>query len=164
MGRCHSELNGLFYCIAFVCIDPRVLTVARCNRHKVRFLSISCFPVDLQHVMAKRKPAFSTYLEVGTFFCKTAFATPPKVDHLRSTNESIVKNVQKPQIFTEGAISTARATRRSPSGMTYVSPCISLHIRVCRLLIGSLVTEILAREAIRAERFFAFFTNFAPRF
>ena len=23
MGGYHSELNGLFYCIAFVCIDPR---------------------------------------------------------------------------------------------------------------------------------------------
>ena len=86
MGTCHSELNGLFYCIAFVCIDSRVLTVARCNRHKVRFLSISDFPVDLQHVMAKRKPAFSMYLEAGTFLCKTAFVTPPKVDHLLSTN------------------------------------------------------------------------------
>ena len=86
MGRCRSELNGLFYCIAFVCIDPRVLTVALCNRHKVRFLSISCFPVDLQHVMAKRKPAFSMYLEAGTFLCKTMFVTPPKVDHLLSTN------------------------------------------------------------------------------
>ena len=80
MGGYHSELNGLFYCIAFVRIDPRVLTVARWNRHKVRFLSISFFPVDLQHAMAKTKPLFSMYLEAGTFFCKTALVTPPKVD------------------------------------------------------------------------------------
>ena len=60
--------------------------VARCNRHKVRFLPISCFPIDLQHVMAKRKPVFSMYLLAGTFFCKTAFVTPPKVDHILSTN------------------------------------------------------------------------------
>ena len=26
------------------------------------------------------------HLEVGTFFCKTAFVTLPKVDHLLSTN------------------------------------------------------------------------------
>ena len=71
----------------------------------------------------------------------------------------IVKNVQKPQIFTEGAISTARVTCRSPSDMAYASPCISLHIRVCRLSIGPLVTEISAREATRPERFFAFFTK-----
>ena len=32
-----AELNGLYYCIAFVCIDPTALTVARCNRHKVQF-------------------------------------------------------------------------------------------------------------------------------
>ena len=113
--------------------------------------------------MAKRKPVFWMHLEVGTFFCKTAFATPPKVDHLRSTNLNREKH-KKSQIFTEGAIGTARATRRSSRCMTYASPCIFLHIRVCRLLIGSLVTEILAREATRAERFFAFFTNFAPRF
>ena len=163
MGGYHSELNGLFYCIAFVCFDPRVLTVARCNRHKVRFLSISCLPVDLQHAMAKRKPVFSMYLEAGTFFCKTAFVAPPEVDHLLSTNLNREK-CQKPQIFTEGAITTAHVTCRSLSDMSYASPCISLHIRVCRLSIGPLVTEISAREATRAERFFAFFTNFAPRF
>ena len=71
-----------------------------------------------------------------------------------------MKNVQKPQIFTEGAISTARVTCRSPSDMAYASPCISLDIRVCRLSIGPLVTEISAREATRAERFFAFFHQF----
>ena len=44
----------------------------------------------------------------------------------------IVKNVQKAQIFTEGAISTARVTCRSPSDMAYASvpfsthPCLSL--------------------------------------
>ena len=86
MGGYHSELIGLFYCIAFVRIDPRVLTVARWNRHKVRFLPISCFPIDLKHVMVKRKPVFSMHLKVGTFFCRTALATPPKVDHLLTTN------------------------------------------------------------------------------
>ena len=163
MGGYYSEMNGLFYCIAFVCIYPRVLTVARCNRHKVRFLSMSCFPVDLQHLMAKRKPVFSMYLEADTFLCKTAFIAPPKVDHLLSTNLNREK-CQKAQIFTEGAINTARITCHSPSDMAYASPCISLHIRVCRLSIGPLVTEISARKATRAERFFAFFTNFAPRF
>ena len=88
MGGYHSELNGLFYCIDFVGIDPRVLTVARWNRHKVRFLQISCFPIDLKHVIVKRKPVFLIHLEVGTFRCKTAFVTPPKVDHLLSTNSN----------------------------------------------------------------------------
>ena len=72
----------------------------------------------------------------------------------------IVKNVKKTQIFTEGAISTARVTCRSPSDTTYASPCISLRNRVCRMSIGPLVTEISAREATRAERFFAFFHQF----
>ena len=36
--------------------------------------------------MAKRKPVFSMHLEVGTFFCKPALVTPPKVDKLLSTN------------------------------------------------------------------------------
>ena len=36
--------------------------------------------------IVKRKPLFSMYLEVGTFRYKTAFVTPPKVDHLLSTN------------------------------------------------------------------------------
>ena len=36
--------------------------------------------------MAKRKPVFSMHLEVGTFFCKTAFVTPLEVDHLLSTS------------------------------------------------------------------------------
>ena len=80
MGGYHSELNGFFYCIVFVRIDPRVLTVARWNRHKARFLPISCFSIDLKHVMVKRKPVFSMHLEVGTFSCKIAFVTPPKVD------------------------------------------------------------------------------------
>ena len=114
MGGYHSELNGLFCCIDFVCIDPKVLTVARWNRHKVRFYPIRCFLIDLQRVMVKRKSVFSMYLEVGTFFCKTAFVTPPTVDHLLSTNLNREK-CQKPQIFTEGAISTARATHRSSS-------------------------------------------------
>ena len=29
--------------------------------------------------MAKTKPVFPMYLQVGTFFCKTALVTPPKV-------------------------------------------------------------------------------------
>ena len=86
MGGYHSELNGLFYCIAFVCIDPRVLTVARWNRHKVRFLPISYFPIDLKHVMVKRKSVFSMHLEVGTFSCKTAFVKWPCVEYILSTN------------------------------------------------------------------------------
>ena len=113
--------------------------------------------------MVKRKHKFSTYLEVGTFFCKTAFVTHPYVEYILSTNLNREKR-QKPQIFTEGAISTARATRRSASGTTYASPCISLHIRVYPMSIGPLVTEISARESTRAERFFAFFTILAPRF
>ena len=113
--------------------------------------------------MTKRKPVFSMFLEAGTFFCKTAFVTPPKVDHLLSTNFNREK-CPKTQIFNEGAISTAHVTCRSPNDMAYASPCISLHICVCRLSIGPLVTEISAREATRADRFFAFFTNFAPRF
>ena len=128
------------------------------------FLAISFFPVDLQHVMVKRKPVFSMHLKVGTFFCRTAFVTPPKVDHLLTTNLNREKRPKKTQIFTEGAISTSRATRRSSSDTTYASPCISLHIRVYPMSIGPLVTEISARESTRAERFFAFFTIFAPRF
>ena len=164
MGRYHAELNGLFYCIAFVCIDPRGFTVTRCNRHKVRFLSISCFPVDLQHAMAKRKPVFSMYLEAGTFFCKTAFVTPLEVDHLLSTNLNREKYPKNHKFSLKVPSAHARVTCRSPGDMAYASPCISLHIRVCRLSIGPLVTEISAREATRAERSFAFFTNFAPRF
>ena len=71
-----------------------------------------------------------------------------------------MKNVQKTQIFTEGAIGTARATRRSSSDTAYARPCISLHIRVCRLSIGPLVAETSSREATRVERFFAFFHQF----
>ena len=107
--------------------------------------------------MAKRKPVFSMHLEVGTFFCQTAFVTLLKVDHLLSTNLNR-ENAQKPQIFTECAIGTARATRRSSSGTAYASPCISLHIRVCRLSIGPLVAETSSREATRVERFFSHFS------
>ena len=76
----------------------------------------------------------------------------------------IVKNAQKSQIFTEGAISTARATHRSSSDTAYASPGISLRNRVCRLSIGPLVAETSSRETTRVERFFAFFAIFAPRF
>ena len=71
-----------------------------------------------------------------------------------------MKNAQKPQIFTECAIGTARATRRSSSDTAYASPCISLHIRVCRLSIGPLVAETSSREATRVERFFRIFHQF----
>ena len=140
---------------------PGVLTVARCNRHKVRFLSMSCFPVDLQHVMAKKRLRFRCILKPAHSYAKLRLSRLLKSITFWAPTW-IVKNVQKPQIFTEGAISTARVTCRSPSDMAYASPCISLHIRVCRLSIGPLVTEISAQEATRPERFFAFFTNFAP--
>ena len=71
-----------------------------------------------------------------------------------------MKNAQKPQFYTECAISTARATRRSSSDTAYASPCISPRIRVCRMSIGPLIAEISARKATRAERFFAFFHHF----
>ena len=107
-----------------------------------------CFRCILKPAHSSEKLRLSRLLKSITFWAPTW----------------IVKNVQKSQILTEGAISTARVTCRSPSDMAYASPCISLHIRVCRLSIGPLVTEISAREATRPERFFAFFTNFAPRF
>ena len=61
--------------------------VARCNRHKVRFLSMSCFPVDLQHVMVKRKPVFSMHPEAGTFSCKTAFVKRPYIRRIHSEHQ-----------------------------------------------------------------------------
>ena len=113
--------------------------------------------------MVKRKPVFSMHLEVGTSPAKLRLSHLLKSISFWATTW-IVKNAQKPQTFTEGAISTARATRRSSSDTTYASPCIYLRIRVCHMSIGPLVAEISAWEPTRAERFFAFFTNFAPRF
>ena len=35
------------------------------------------------------------HLKVGTFFCRTAFVTPPKVDHLLTTNLNSEKRAKK---------------------------------------------------------------------
>ena len=152
MSRCHSELNGLFYRITFVRIDPRVLTVARCSAQSPIFVNVvfpgrftTClWPIEslrfrciLKPVHSSAKQRLSRLLKSITFWAPTW----------------IVKKVQKPQIFTEGAIGTARATCRSPSDMAYASPCISLHIRVCRLSIRPLVAETSSREATRVELF-----------
>ena len=163
MGGYHSELNGLFYCIAFVRIDPRVLTVARWNRHSQIFAN-TVFSDRFRACYGQKKAcvfdaSWSRYILLQNFVRHTSLRRLHSEYQLESWK---TPKSHKFSLKVPSALYVPRAAHQVTRHT--LARAFLYAIGVCRLSIGPLVTEISAWESTRAERFFAFFTNFAPRF